>query len=482
MPIRGIVVIIGSVVIASTVPEFAGIESREVRNCLSLLLLVSTWWIVEPFPSYVTSLAVVPLSVGLKIIDSKAAAAAFFDPVMFLFISGFTFAAAMDKYQITRRLSGPFIKKIVSWSNKRGGDIIFYIGISLLCVLLSALVSNVAAAVLVASIGKSVASSLVMDTKAQKRLYLTIAFACNVGGMVVPIASPQNMIALSALRSVGNIKMTFFEWLQFSVPLCAFALILIYIVLRYRYGVSQLSHGYENPMTVIHHKRFDDSDEEGEEAQVISVWGQIVVGGVVGIIVIGWCFFEQLKMEIFLGHMGILGLVGVVILHALGLCNQSDWQSLPWPVLTLLGGGLVLGESVERSGLLSTMVEIFLGDDNGTSSGYYLFIILLGGVGLIANFLSSTVCALITLPVIAKVGLSVGHPRLFVVAAALMTSGAMALPVSSFPNANSASVKDSYGNQLLRISDFTKSGFPVATIFFISLISLGYFYGTSLSL
>lgn len=62
-----------------------------------------------------------------------------------------------------------------------------------------------------------------------------------------------------------------------------------------------------------------------------------------------------------------------------------------------------------------------------------------------------------------------GHPKLLVILCAFMTSGAMGLPVSSFPNANSMAVGVACGSGkphgkgnsamgLLRNSDFVRTG------------------------
>ena len=54
---------------------------------------------------------------------------------------------------------------------------------------------------------------------------------------------------------------------------------------------------------------------------------------------------------------------------------------------------------------------------------------------VISNVLSSTMCAIICYPVIVRVGVTLGHPKLVGMTCCILTSGAMGLPVSSFPNA-----------------------------------------------
>ena len=58
--------------------------------------------------------------------------------------------------------------------------------------------------------------------------------------------------------------------------------------------------------------------------------------------------------------------------------------------------------------------------------------------------------------------------------AAIMCSGSMGLPVSSFPNANSFAAKDRWGVSYLSTRDFLISGFPLALMVFVLLHTMGY--------
>ena len=480
---RTIYIVVISGLVAAVVPRLLPMPSPESTNCLSILILAALWWIAEPFPAYVTSLAVVPLSVVLHAIDpnpgtaAKVASAAFFDPTIFMFVSGFSIAAILDKYKITQRLSQPFVSQILAFSSsKSGGDFKFFAGISILCVAMSALVSNVAGAILVTAIGQSIIKQLRLDGPSQKRVLLTIAYSCNIGGMVVPISSPQNLIALVALRTVSGTDDTvsFGEWIAFALPVALSSLFAVYVVLRRQLGVSNLRYSSI---------RSGGDNFESEHEEHVAPWTQqqsIVLFAVLAT-VFGWCGFDQLGLDSIFGHMGIFGLAVIVTFHAVGLLTAADWQALPWPVLALLGGGITLGQAVERSGLLA-LVANQISHWLSTSNVWLVHFFLVLTIALIANFLSSTVCAIITLPVIAKLGLAQGHSKLFVLAAALMTSGAMGLPVSSFPNANAAAVIDGFGGSkaVLSTKDFVRTGFPIAVIVLCVLATGGFWYGSSL--
>ena len=65
-------------------------------------------------------------------------------------------------------------------------------------------------------------------------------------------------------------------------------------------------------------------------------------------------------------------------------------------------------------------------------------LVITGVAAITTSFISHTVGALIILPVIHQVGLALPEPmgRTLVMGTCLLCSGAMALPVSSFPNMN----------------------------------------------
>jgi phosphate transporter len=95
-------------------------------------------------------------------------------------------------------------------------------------------------------------------------------------------------------------------------------------------------------------------------------------------------------------------------------------------------------------------------------------------VAIVSTFISSTVAAVLLMPVVASVGVKIGHPRMLVILCALMTSGAMGLPVSSFPNANSFAQRDMVGSSILNNSHFVRAGFPVTIVVLLLVNSLGY--------
>jgi phosphate transporter len=144
-------------------------------------------------------------------------------------------------------------------------------------------------------------------------------------------------------------------------------------------------------------------------------------------------------------------------------------------------GGISLGKAVDSSGLLKSITQALAPQLAGMSTlGCLMVFCLL--VAVATSFISHTVGALIILPVVAEVGAALPnpHPRLLVMGAAFMCSGAMALPVSSYPNMNAISLEDSTGVAWLEVKDFLATGIPGTAIVWVCIVTIGYVIASGL--
>ena len=96
-----------------------------------------------------------------------------------------------------------------------------------------------------------------------------------------------------------------------------------------------------------------------------------------------------------------------------------------------LQGGLVLSEAVKECGILKVAASAIEDATDGLPL-WQMNAIFCALVLVCTTFVSHTVGAMVILPVVASVGAAMPdpHPRLLVMATALMCSGAMGLPVS----------------------------------------------------
>ena len=124
----------------------------------------------------------------------------------------------------------------------------------------------------------------------------------------------------------------------------------------------------------------------------------------------------------------------IVTLSMIGVIRAQDIRGLNWEVLLLLAGGLSLGVGIETSGLADWMGRQL----NAISLPSWLLVFTISSVAaLVSNLMSNTAAANILLPIglAAALGDATHSPASLLVPVALSCSLAMALPISTPPNA-----------------------------------------------
>lgn len=139
-------------------------------------------------------------------------------------------------------------------------------------------------------------------------------------------------------------------------------------------------------------------------------------------------------------------------------------------------GGLALGEAVKSSGLLDTIAER-LSELVAAYSVWGVLVIFCGLVLVFTTCISHTVGAMIILPILQSIGEHMGpagHPKLLVMGAALMCSGAMGLPISGFPNIFASGQVDANGVAYVDGTDFLLVGLPCSVAAYGCIITVGF--------
>lgn len=395
-------------------------------------------WCSEAIPLYVTSLSTIPLVVfsdvlrkpdGTVMTSAEAvsmvctvsmisnnihhtyhhhqATHSFFDPVVLLFMGALTMALALEKYGLGRRCASYVLYK-AGTDPKR---IVLYM--MLLGVFLSCFVSNISAAIIcVTSIKPLLDIIRVKDANYPKVMLLAIAFACDLGGATTTIASPQNAVAVSVINDAmhggrftqDEREMTMSGWMIVSMPMCLIAIVLDWLLL---YKI------YKPTIDTIEQVQVPSSRLSRVQWFIV----YICVGTIALVCVEPW-------MDDVVGHAGVLMLIPILLFFGSGILNSKEFNSLPWDLIMLIGGGLSLGSAIRSSRLLEEITS-FLQD---VASGATLWVAVLMFVVFmtaVSSVISHTVSAIICLPLIAEIGLEFGHCRMFVVLTCLMCSGCM---------------------------------------------------------
>jgi sodium-dependent dicarboxylate transporter 2/3/5 len=149
-----------------------------------------------------------------------------------------------------------------------------------------------------------------------------------------------------------------------------------------------------------------------------------------------------------------------------------EWKNaarIPWGILLLFSGGLVIASGFKESGLSSALATQLAGLIQ--FHPYLLILCICLAVTFITEVTSNTASTLLLLPILAQTALTsdlIEDPRIIMIPATLSASCAFMLPVATAPNAII------YGSEKLSIKDMAREG--VILNIGIAFIISGYFY------
>ena len=254
--------------------------------------------------------------------------------------------------------------------------------------------------------------NLPSDSQMSKALILGIALASNIGGMLSPIASPQNIVALRYMEP----QPTWLVWFFIALPVGIISILLIWIFLLVTFKPGKGT-------TIVAVRPVKDNFTGVQWFISLVTLGTIIL----------WCVSHQLDW--LFGDMGIIAIIPMALFFGTGILNKEDFNNFLWTIIVLAAGGLSLGKAVDSSGLLHTVAKIITDAVQGMSL-YSVTVVFASLILVVATFISHTVAALIILPLVQTVGMGMDepHPRILVMSGALMCSAAMGLPTSGFPN------------------------------------------------
>jgi len=419
----------------------------------AVAILMATWWITEAIPIAATSLIPIVLFPVLGISPIGDATAPYANPLIFLFMGGFIIAIGMQTWGLHKRIA----LNIVNFIGVKPTSII--IGFIIASAFLSMWVSNTATALMMLPIAVSVLHFVEIKNKNEDGtqtvtnfeivLLLSIAYACNIGGIGTLIGTPPNALLAAFMLENYGLEISFARWMMIGVPLVFLLLPIMYILLSkfiFPIKMKELPGGKSIILTQLR----DLGAISKPELRVA-----VVFTGTAFL----W-IFRPLISDIIPGisDAGIAIAAGLALFlipngkkEGGSLLQWNNLRDLPWGILILFGGGLSLASAISSSGLAGWIGQ-------GVSGLNALpTIILLFAVILIIVFLteitSNTATAAAFLPILASSAIGIGqNPMLFVIPAAIAASCAFMLPVATPPNAII------YGSGKVSIPQMAKAG------------------------
>jgi sodium-dependent dicarboxylate transporter 2/3/5 len=407
-----------------------------------LLLTAAALWITEAVPLFVTSFFLLAASIcwlgptleahGTPTPDA-AFTAPFFSDVTLLFLGGFTLAAGLQRFQLDERLARGIIA--------RTGHAVplLLAGVMGITAALSLVLSNTATAAMMLTLVGPIRDALPPGDRYRVAFALAVPFAANIGGLGTPIGSPPNALALAAMQE-GGYAPSFGRWLLIGIPGVLLMLGVLWVVLMALYRGQ--THSLPAPPP--------------RRAEPLSHGARLVLA-TAALTALGWITADLHGLS-----TGTVALLPPAVLFGAGILNARDLRALPWDVLLMLGGGLLLGRVMEISGLASWLLSVLpLPEDS-----LFLLVAVFGAAAcLMSSVMSNTATANLIIPIAASLHVEGRAPIL--VAIAFACSLAMPLPVSTPPNAMA------FGSGDLTTAQFVRPGLAVTLIGLVLALTAG---------
>ena len=403
----------------------------------AITCLCAIWWIFEPIPIPATSIIPFALFPLVGVLTYKQVATSYGHPIILLFMGGFMLSRAMQKSGAHRRVA----LGLCGMVGGAGGRWLV-LGFMIASAALSMWITNTATTLMLLPIALAVFEQA-DDEDLAVPLLLGIAYAASIGGLGTPIGSPPNAYFMAYydqalgdhVRNTGQRlgePWTFAQWMMIGLPV-----VLVFVPLAWLWLTRKLRKGrrIELPDCGLRTK----AETRVMIVLVLTALLWITRRGPFG----GWGGFLQQfwggQNEFLVGDSTVaLFMVVVMFIVSDGKGGRLlDWQTavkIPWGILLLFGGGLVIGSAFQESGLAGIMGRSFEGVQ------VLPVWLMIGAICLCVTFLteitSNTATTVLLMPVLFEAGkVAQLDPALLMAPAAVSASCAFMLPVATPPNA-----------------------------------------------
>jgi sodium-dependent dicarboxylate transporter 2/3/5 len=457
--------------------------SVEAHRLAAIVALVVTWWVTEAIPIPATALIGAALTVLFGVTTATAAFAPFANPVIFLFLGSFMIGRAMAEHGLDQR----WATQVLSLRAVRGNLARVRVALTLLCVGMSAWMSNTATAAMIVPVALGLLASVGVTTLPGARHYtsgffLTLAYGIAVGGLMTPVGSPPNLITIGLLDRLAGVRIGFLTWSLMMIPIASSIGLAMLVMSRQLFPDIA-------PPAIAPPARPAPPDPEQPAGKRPPAVGRMTTGQrncliAFGTAVVLWVtpglvslvggpeFLRPLVSRL---DEGVVAIVAASLLFLL----PTDWQArrftmgwaqashIDWGTILLFGAGLSLGHQMFETGLAKQLGET-LATATGAESLWAITAMALALGILLTEITSNTAATNMLVPVMISIAQASGvNPVPPALATGVGASMAFMLPISTPPNAIM------YGTGLVRIGDMIKFGVLLDIVgFCIALIGL----------
>ena len=400
----GLAIVIALLIFAISMTIFNTTQA----SLLGLIAFLVTLWTNEGLPLAVVSLLPIVLFPAFDVLDTKATAMNYSNPIIFLFLGGFLLAIAVEKSKLHIWIAD----KILGFFPNTPRAMIF--SLALTSALLSSILSNTTTTLLLMSI----ALFITEDVSLKMRFALAIAYGASVGGILTPIGTPPNLILLGVMEDKGMELIPFFQWMWMVAPLSFVMLLAVSTILSF--GIHKAP---------IHRERHLEPLNINQKKILF------LMGGLITLLLVN-APMKPYWNGLGLSESGIL--LGVGLLLFIAPFKILDWmedkENIPYRIMFLFGAGFSIAKAFSATGLAEEVASYLIVMTE--LRPIFLLLVVAALITFTTEITSNTALISIMLPVIYSVAQQTGiNATLFMMVATLCASYAFMLPIATPPNA-----------------------------------------------
>lgn len=406
---------------------------------IGLVALLVTLWTNEGLSLGIVSLLPLILFPSFDVLELKATATNYSNPVIFLFLGGFMLAIAVQKTGLHQLVAQIMLPKNVQTAR----SIIFSLG--LVAALLSSLLSNTTTALLLLPVAICLSEERIF----QARFVLAIAYGASIGGIITPIGTPPNLILMGFIESQGLQSISFVNWMFMTLPLAILMLAIMPWILSF--GLPQ-----QHDSFAITKTRQAMTTEQRRLAYILAMLALLLL---LNSTIDPWYPGLGLNEKLVMLSFGLL-----MFMPGVNFLSWSDTKSIPYEIIFLFGAGFSIANAFMGTGLAEVIASSLQGF--AQLPAIILIILVATLITFSTEITSNTALVSLALPIIYSLGqLGQIDTKLILMVVTICGSYAFMLPIATPPNAIAIS------SGALKVKEMMKIGllFNLLGIMFITL-------------
>lgn len=391
---------------------------------VSLFIWMLIWWTNQTVHYAVTALLPLIVLPVLGVVSLKEAASQYSNPIIYLFFGGFLLALAVEKWGIHQRLA----LWLLMYFNKNLPSV--FLSVMLATYFLSMWISNTATAIMMMPICTALLTTIKGRThitaSTHERLYMSVAFSANIGGIATLIGTPPNLVFSGFYNEKFNQTITFYDWFVIGFPVSLVFLGILYVLM-----IPKERQTFSSDVRLLIRNEFESLPAiTSAQKRVLIIFGAVVML---------WFAAPFLKLS-FLNDTSIALSGGLTLFLVQSspkdftrLLEWNDTKNLSWGILLLFGAGLTMASMFDKTGLSDEISRYYI---ENSCSVWILAVSLIALTVFATEFMSNVALTGLMMPIAAS--FAINDDRMFYytgMAIAMSSSCAFMLPIATPPNA-----------------------------------------------